>query len=225
MWTFNSPVYRTFTFAIASMSLEEATGLIQGLADVVKNQQQLQNTAIQKTTGQLQTLSDTVANLAQNLPSASPSIIQPNGLHLPNLILPIYTGREHLDRFITLLESILKSSNVPSQYWLTYLLTWNSRHNKITAPTMQFVTLRLPILWQFGTRCQQNISSRIHETVPDLCHRPQNETRKTAGPATPRLAGRVLHHATTTKWKCSRFCSQIHRNPTGSGSCSLKYCN
>ena len=103
------------------MSLEEATGLIQGLADVVKNQQQLQNTATQKTTEQLQTLSDTVAHLAQNLPSASPSIIQTNGLRLPNLILPIYTGREHLDRFITQLESILKSSNVPSQYWLTYL--------------------------------------------------------------------------------------------------------
>ena len=103
------------------MSLEETTGLIKGLADVVKNQQQLQNTAIQKTTDQRQTLSDTVANLAQNLPSASPSLIQSNGLRLPNLILPIYTGPEHLDRFITQLESILKSSNVPSQYWLTYL--------------------------------------------------------------------------------------------------------
>ena len=100
------------------MSLEEATGLIQGLADVVKNKQQLQNTAIQKTTEQPQTLSDTVANLAQNLPPASPYIIQTNGLRLPNLVLPIYTGREHLDRFITQLESILKSSNVPLAYLL-----------------------------------------------------------------------------------------------------------
>ena len=106
------------------MSLEEATDLIQGLADVVKNQQQLQ-----KTTEQLQTLSDTVANLAHNLPSASPSIIQTNGLRLPNLILPIYTGREHLDRFITQLESILKSSNVPSQYWLTYLKQQTQQDN------------------------------------------------------------------------------------------------
>ena len=103
------------------MSLEETTGLIKGLADVVKNQQKLQNTAIQKTADQLQTLLDTVANLAQNLRSASPSLIQSNGLYSPNLILPIYTGREHLDRFITQLGSILKSSNVPSQYWLTYL--------------------------------------------------------------------------------------------------------
>ena len=85
---------------IASKSLKEATGFIQDLADVVKNQQQLENTAIQKTTEQLQT----VANLAQNLPSASLSIIQTNGLCLPNLILPIYTGREHLDHFITQLE-------------------------------------------------------------------------------------------------------------------------
>ena len=126
------------------MSLEEATGLIQGLADVVKNQQQLQNTAIQKTTEQLQTLSDTVANLAQNLPSASPSIIQTNGLRFPNLILPIYTGREHLDRFITQLESILKSSNVPSQYWLTYLKQQTQQDNR--ACDAEFVKLRLPIL-------------------------------------------------------------------------------
>ena len=103
------------------MPLEETTGLIKGLADVVTNQQQLQNTAIQKTAYQLQTLSDTVANLAQNLQSASPSLIQSNGLRLPNLILPIYTGHKHLDRFITQLESILKSSNVRLEYWLTYL--------------------------------------------------------------------------------------------------------
>ena len=62
------------------MSLEETTGLITDLADVVKNRQQLQHTAIQKTADQLQTLSDTAANLAQNLPSASPSLIQSNGL-------------------------------------------------------------------------------------------------------------------------------------------------
>ena len=78
------------------MSLEKTTALIKGLADVVKNQQQLQNTAIQKTADQLQTLSDTVANLAQNLSSTSPSLIQSNGLRLPNLILPIYAGREHI---------------------------------------------------------------------------------------------------------------------------------
>ena len=53
------------------MSLEETTGLIKGLADVVKDQQQLQISAIQKTADQFQTLSDTVTNLAQNLPSAS----------------------------------------------------------------------------------------------------------------------------------------------------------
>ena len=88
---------------------------------MVKNQHQLQNTAIQKTAEQLQTLSDTVANLAQNLPLASPSLIQSNGFRLPNVILPIYTGHKHLDHFIIQLESILKSSNVPSQYWLMYL--------------------------------------------------------------------------------------------------------
>ena len=49
------------------------------------------------------------------------SALECSTLLLPNLILPIYTSREHLDRFITQLESIWKSSNVPSQYWLTYL--------------------------------------------------------------------------------------------------------
>ena len=48
---------------------------------------------------------------------------------MPNLILPIYTCREHLDRFITQLESILKSSNVSSQYWLTYLKQQTQQDN------------------------------------------------------------------------------------------------
>ena len=108
---------------------------------MVKNQQQLQNTAIQRTADQLQTLSDTVANLAQNLPSASPSLILSNGLCLSNLIFPIYTAREHLDSVITHLESILKSSNVPSQYWLTYLKQQTQQE-----PKMRFARLKLPIL-------------------------------------------------------------------------------
>ena len=40
---------------------------------------------------------------------------------MPHLVLPVYTGREHLDRFLSQLESILKASVVPSKYWLTYL--------------------------------------------------------------------------------------------------------
>ena len=95
-------------------------GLIKGLAEVVKSQQHVQQTALQQTNDQLQTLSNTVASLTQKLPSSSAVSHSPS-LRLPNLVLPIYTGREHLDRFLTQLESILKTSGVPTQYWLTYL--------------------------------------------------------------------------------------------------------
>ena len=94
---------------------DEAAGLIKGLAEVVKSQQHVQQTTLQQTNDQLQTLPNTVASLTQKLPSSSAVSHSPS-LHLPNLVLPIYTGREHLDHFLTQLESILKAPGVPTQY-------------------------------------------------------------------------------------------------------------
>ena len=99
---------------------DEASGLIKGLAEVVKSQQHVQQTALQQTNDQFQTLSNTVASLTQKLPSSSAVSHSPT-LCWPDLVLPIYTGRKHLHCFLTQLESILKSSGVPTQYWLTYL--------------------------------------------------------------------------------------------------------
>ena len=99
---------------------DEAAGLIKGLAEVVKSQQPVQQNVLQKTADHLQTLSNIVASLTQNLPSSSvgsPSL----GLHLPHLVSPIYTGHEHLDRFLSQLESILKASGILPKYWITYL--------------------------------------------------------------------------------------------------------
>ena len=50
---------------------DEAAGLIKGLAEVVKSQQHVQQTALQQTNDQLQTLSNTVASLTQKLPFSS----------------------------------------------------------------------------------------------------------------------------------------------------------
>ena len=99
---------------------DEAASLIKGLAEVVKSQQHIQHTALQQTNDQLQTLLNTVASLTQKLTSSSAVSHSPS-LRLPNLVLPIYTGREHLDLFLTQLESISKASSIPTQYWLTYL--------------------------------------------------------------------------------------------------------
>ena len=94
---------------------DEAAGLIKGLAEVVKSEQSVQQHALQKTADQKQTLSNTVASLTQNLLSSSAGSPSP-GLRLPHLVLPIYTGREHLDRFLSHLESILKASGVSPKY-------------------------------------------------------------------------------------------------------------
>ena len=56
------------------MSLsDQTTGMIKGLAEVAKSQQQLQNTAIQHTTEQLAQLSGTEADLAHNVTTTAPS--------------------------------------------------------------------------------------------------------------------------------------------------------
>ena len=110
-----SEFQETFSMSVA----DEAAGLINGLAEVVKSQQSVQQHALQKTADQLQTSPNTVASLTQNLPSSSAGSPSPD-LRLPHLVLPIYTGREHLDRFLSQLESILKASGVPPKYWLTY---------------------------------------------------------------------------------------------------------
>ena len=82
---------------------------MKGLAEIVKSQQSVQQHALQQTADQLQTLLHTVASLTQNLPSF---FLPSPGLCLPHLLLPLYTGREHLDRFLSQLESILKASGV-----------------------------------------------------------------------------------------------------------------
>ena len=97
---------------------DETAGMIKGLAEVVQNQQILQNTAMKETTAQLKQLSETVATLTQSLPPAGPT---GTSLRLPNLVLPKYTGKEHLDRFLEQLQTIFQSSDVPAKFWLTYL--------------------------------------------------------------------------------------------------------
>ena len=106
---------------------DEAVGLIKGLVEVVKSQQSVQQNALQKT-DQLQTLSNNIASLTQNLSSSSAGSPSP-GLRLSHLVLPIYTGREHLDRFLSKLESIWKASGVPPKYWLTYFQTTVTSHS------------------------------------------------------------------------------------------------
>ena len=85
-------------------TVEELTGLLKGLADVVKSQQQANATALQQTTEQLKNLSSTVETLSKTIitPQTTPtqsSNDSPTGLCLPNITLPIYTGKKKLGSF------------------------------------------------------------------------------------------------------------------------------
>ena len=72
----------------------ETLGLIKGLAEVVHQQHQSQKDTAQH----LQGLVTTVEQLRQTLtPKVSPST---QGLRLPNLVLPEYTSKTDLDRFL-----------------------------------------------------------------------------------------------------------------------------
>ena len=98
------------------MDASQALGLINGLTSVVQEQ----SNALKATSDQIQHLAITVENLTKVQQAPVPSSQSP-GLCLPNLILPEYTGKEPLDRFLEQIESLLVSSAVPTKHWITYL--------------------------------------------------------------------------------------------------------
>ena len=92
-------------------------GFIKGLSDIVQKQVD----SMKSTDTQIQQLASTVENLAKTQPTPSKPAIVNSGLRLPNLVLPEFTGKQPLDRFLDHLQNLLVSSNVPRQYWITYL--------------------------------------------------------------------------------------------------------
>jgi hypothetical protein len=79
-------------------TVEELTGIVKGLADVVKSQLTNQHDAQEANWQHIEALAKTVADLATNSPSSS----HVDTLKLPQVVLPCYTGKpdEQLDRFL-----------------------------------------------------------------------------------------------------------------------------
>ena len=100
-------------------TIEELTGIVKGLADVVKSQLSSQHEAQEAKRQHIDALAKTVSEFASH--SASSSNV--DTLKLPQVVLPRYTGKpeEQLDRFLDQLTTLLKSSGVPSKHWTTYL--------------------------------------------------------------------------------------------------------
>ena len=142
---------------------DEAAGLIKGLAEVVKSQQHVQQTALQQTNDQLQTLSNTVASVTQKLSSSSAVSHSPS-LRLPNLVLPIYTGCEHLDRFLTQLESILKASGIFTQYWLTCLKQETQKDSRAFDTIREAETSNIKLLGEDPSKASPNEFLHLYET-------------------------------------------------------------
>ena len=103
----------------------ETLGLIKGLAEVVKSQhsahkaeQEAHLKAMKATNEHISNLTATVEGLSKQIPKSTATNNQ--GLRLPDLILPEYTGKQPLERFINQMESLLRSSGVPFKFWTTY---------------------------------------------------------------------------------------------------------
>ena len=96
------------------MDAAQTLGLIKGLTAVVQEQ----SNAMKDATDHIKQLAATMENLTKSQPQSQP---QSMGLRLPNMVLPEFTGKEPLDRFFERIQSLLITSNVPVQYWLTYL--------------------------------------------------------------------------------------------------------
>ena len=94
------------------MDAAETLGLIKGLTAVVQP-----HIDTMKTTNS--TASGNRGKFDKSSTRSKPTLN--SGLRLPNLVLPEFTGKEPSDCFLDHLHNLLISSNVPTQYWLTYL--------------------------------------------------------------------------------------------------------
>ena len=99
-----------------AMEAAETLGLIKGLTEVVQQQTE----SMKHTKEHIDQLVNTVENLAKIQPSEYKPTVT-SGLRLPNFVLPEFTEKEQLDRFLEHLQNLLISSNVPRQYWVTHM--------------------------------------------------------------------------------------------------------
>ena len=76
---------------------QDPTALIHDLANIVKDQQYFNAEPLRATHGQLQSLTQTVESFPQRFIDLPPK--SSDGLCLPNIQLPEYTGQENLDCF------------------------------------------------------------------------------------------------------------------------------
>ena len=114
-YAFNSVTHVVYTMTATAA---KAVGLIKGLAEIVKLQQTTQATQQSETTTQLQQLLNTVHDLSQVIKTTQKKATPQQALRLPNLILPEFTGREDLDRFLDQVLTLLEASGVPPQHLL-----------------------------------------------------------------------------------------------------------
>ena len=70
-------------------------------------------------------------DLSQVIKTTQTKLTPQQALHLPNLILPEFTGREDLDRFLDQVSTLLEASGVPPQNWLTFVK--QQRHRDVRA--------------------------------------------------------------------------------------------
>ena len=93
------------------MSHEETLGLIQGLAEVVKDQ----NAANKSRADELTQLSSAIRELSNIVGNSSRT--HSGSLCLPNLTLPEYTGSEDLNRFLEQFTHVLESSGTDPKHF------------------------------------------------------------------------------------------------------------
>ena len=103
-------------------TVEELTGIINGLTQVVKEQLTQSKLAQGATDKQIQDLTHVVSELTSSSSHIS-TTDRPHTLRLPQVNLPSFQGKpqEDLENFLEQLTNLLMSSGVPSPHFVTYL--------------------------------------------------------------------------------------------------------
>ena len=152
---------------------------------------------------------------------------------MPNLVLPIYTGHEHLDRFLTQLESILKASGVPTQYWLTNLKQQTQKDSRAFDAICEAETSNIKLLGEDPSKASPDEFLHLNETcvtaLKAKCSKPRDQQLRellsayyTMRQQNDESMADFAHRFTETQNELEKLLPNIHRTPASDVNTDIK---
>ena len=143
------------------------------------------------------------------------------------------TGREHLDRFLSQLESILKASGVPPKYWLTYLKQQSHQDSRAFDAICEAEHVNIKILGEVPSKASPGeylhlyaqcvTALRAKRGKPrDQQQRELMSTYYTMCQQRQESVADFAHRLTETQNELEKLLPKIHRTPDADGNAEVE---